>query len=167
MCLQKTHLCHQQSARFSNRIVWMVEIANPFTVHRTSKSFIIMTFYTYIRIYSCYDWEMYLRMILTVIVIHFSDTLLETKETFLLNFRSILAHSTMPESGFLNTWNTLKVLACFELSTYVIARKFRPNCVVRLFFVLLTHQGSHREVYQSFQPSYDIFRRWCQELFRP
>ena len=24
-------------------------------------------------------------------------------------------------------------------------------------FILLTHEGSHREVYQKFQPSYDIF----------
>ena len=24
--------------------------------------------------------------------------------------------------------------------------------------ILLTHEGSHREVYQDFQPSYDIFR---------
>ena len=34
-------------------------------------------------------------------------------------------------------------------------------------FVLLIHKGSHREVYQKFLPSYDIFRRWCQGLFRP
>ena len=34
-------------------------------------------------------------------------------------------------------------------------------------FLLLTHEGSHREVYQEFQPSYDFFRRWCQGLFRP
>ena len=26
------------------------------------------------------------------------------------------------------------------------------------FFILLTHEGSHREIYQEFQPSYDIFR---------
>ena len=25
--------------------------------------------------------------------------------------------------------------------------------------ILLIHEGSHREVYQEFQPSYDIFRR--------
>ena len=25
--------------------------------------------------------------------------------------------------------------------------------------ILLTHEGSHREVYQEFQPNYDIFRR--------
>ena len=31
----------------------------------------------------------------------------------------------------------------------------------------MTHEGSHREVYREFQPSYDIFRRWCQRLFRP
>ena len=30
-------------------------------------------------------------------------------------------------------------------------------------FILLIHEGSHQE----FQPSYDIFRRWCQGLFRP
>ena len=29
------------------------------------------------------------------------------------------------------------------------------------FFILLTHEGSHREVYQVFQPSCDIFRRSC------
>ena len=32
-------------------------------------------------------------------------------------------------------------------------------------FILMIHEGSHREVYQEFQPSYDIFR--CQGLFRP
>ena len=34
-------------------------------------------------------------------------------------------------------------------------------------FILLIHEGSHREVYREFQPSYDIFCRWCQGLFRP
>ena len=34
-------------------------------------------------------------------------------------------------------------------------------------FLLLLHEGSHREVYQEFKPSYDIFRWWCQGLFRP
>ena len=29
------------------------------------------------------------------------------------------------------------------------------------------HEGSHNEVYQEFQLSYDIFCRWCQGLFRP
>ena len=33
-------------------------------------------------------------------------------------------------------------------------------------FILLIHEGSHMEVYQEFQPSYDVFRRWCQGLFR-
>ena len=28
-----------------------------------------------------------------------------------------------------------------------------------LFFNVLTHEGSHREIYRDFQPSYDIFRR--------
>ena len=35
------------------------------------------------------------------------------------------------------------------------------------FFHPADPRGSHREVYQEFQPSYDIFRRWCQGLFRP
>ena len=26
-------------------------------------------------------------------------------------------------------------------------------------FILLIHEGSHKEVYQEFQPSYDIFHR--------
>ena len=34
-------------------------------------------------------------------------------------------------------------------------------------FILLIHEGSHREVYQEFQSSYDIFCRWRQGLFRP
>ena len=38
---------------------------------------------------------------------------------------------------------------------------------IPIFSILLTHEGSHREVYQEFQPSYDIFHRWCQGLFRP
>ena len=35
------------------------------------------------------------------------------------------------------------------------------------FFILLTHEVSHREVCQEFQPSYGIFRKWCRGLFRP
>ena len=35
------------------------------------------------------------------------------------------------------------------------------------FFILLTSEGSYREVYQECQPSYDIFCRWSQTLFRP
>ena len=34
-------------------------------------------------------------------------------------------------------------------------------------YILLIHEGSHKEVYQGFQPSYDIFLRWSQGLFRP
>ena len=33
-------------------------------------------------------------------------------------------------------------------------------------FILLTHEGSHKEVYQILQPSYDISRMWCQGLIR-
>ena len=29
------------------------------------------------------------------------------------------------------------------------------------------HKGSHWEVYQEFQPSYDSLGMWCQGLFRP
>ena len=35
------------------------------------------------------------------------------------------------------------------------------------FLILLIYKGSHREIYQEFQPSYDIIRRWCQGLIRP
>ena len=40
--------------------------------------------------------------------------------------------------------------------------------VKKLFFcfILLTHEGSHRELYQEFQPSHDIFPGWRQGLFR-
>ena len=36
------------------------------------------------------------------------------------------------------------------------------SVIVQLFFsfILLIHEGSHREAYQEFQPSYDIFRRF-------
>ena len=37
----------------------------------------------------------------------------------------------------------------------------------RFCFILLTHEGPYWKVYRKFQPSYDIFRRWCQGLFRP
>ena len=39
--------------------------------------------------------------------------------------------------------------------------------IILFCFILLTHKRSHREVYQKFQPNYDIFRRWCQGLIRP
>ena len=35
------------------------------------------------------------------------------------------------------------------------------------FFILLAHEGSHREAYQESQPSYDILRRWCQVSCTP
>ena len=38
---------------------------------------------------------------------------------------------------------------------------------VLLLLGFFFHQGSHREVYQEFQPSYGVFRKWCQGLFRP
>ena len=38
---------------------------------------------------------------------------------------------------------------------------------ITFFFILLTHEGSHREVYQEFQPNYDILYRWWQGLIRP
>ena len=47
--------------------------------------------------------------------------------------------------GFLNK------LICVEV---------RSKCTY--FFILLTHEGLHREVYRVFQPSYDIFHRVFQ-----
>ena len=47
-----------------------------------------------------------------------------------------------------------------------VLKRIRTLLWEHAFFILLTHEGSHREVYQEFQPSYDIFRRWCQGLFR-
>ena len=36
---------------------------------------------------------------------------------------------------------------------------FLSQSVFFLFVILLTHEGSHRQVYQEFNPGYDIFRR--------
>ena len=44
--------------------------------------------------------------------------------------------------------------------------KVRYDPTSEIFF-LLAHNGSHREVYQEFQPSYDTVCRRCQGLFRP
>ena len=41
--------------------------------------------------------------------------------------------------------------------TYVGPPLFQTQSI--FFLILLTHEGSHREVYQELQPSYDIFRR--------
>ena len=47
-------------------------------------------------------------------------------------------------------------------------RKLFWNRFLDIFsFILLIHEGSHREVYREFQPSYGIFSRWCQGLIRP
>ena len=35
----------------------------------------------------------------------------------------------------------------------------KPSICVCFCFILLTHEGSHREVYRDYQPSYDIIRR--------
>ena len=43
----------------------------------------------------------------------------------------------------------------------------RMNTSLSLFSILLTHGGSHREVYRDFQPSLNIFRRWCQGWIIP
>ena len=54
-------------------------------------------------------------------------------------------------------------------SHFVVRTWISPICYLYNFFsfILLIHEGSHREVYQDFQPSYDIFCSWCQGLFRP
>ena len=55
-----------------------------------------------------------------------------------------------------------------ETNLELVYRKyFILNFRTIFCFLLLTHEGSHREVYREFQPSYDIFRRWCQGLIRP
>ena len=53
-----------------------------------------------------------------------------------------------------------------QWATWITAKIFKV-CLQKLFFLLLTHEGSYRAVYKEFQPSHDIFRRWCQGLFRP
>ena len=58
------------------------------------------------------------------------------------------------------------------LDKRVDLRNHTPFCLIGhhvsfFCFILLTYGGSHTEVYQEFEPSYDIFRRWCQGLFRP
>ena len=32
--------------------------------------------------------------------------------------------------------------------------------IIFFSFILVIHEGSQKEVYQEFQPSYDIVRRW-------
>ena len=49
----------------------------------------------------------------------------------------------------------------------IIGRKKEVFPPVFPFFILLIHEGSHREVYHEFQSSYDTFSRWCKGLFRP
>ena len=59
-------------------------------------------------------------------------------------------------------------LSQVNLNNRIFAFLFQTNEIKGFFsFILLTHEGSHREVYRDFQPSYDIFRRWCQGFFRP
>ena len=40
------------------------------------------------------------------------------------------------------------------MSVFLATRNRRTDCIL---FILLTHEGSHWEVQQEFQPSYDIF----------
>ena len=70
-----------------------------------------------------------------------------------------------------NIWSTFFMLFFFHsffLSFCLSTNRYCPIIPpFFLSFVLLIHEESHREVYQEFQPSYNIFRRWCQGLFRP
>ena len=59
-----------------------------------------------------------------------------------------------------------RVSSTFEKIQLQITRSYNSVSVFRIFYILLTHEGSHREVYQELQPSYEIFLRWCQGLFR-
>ena len=52
-------------------------------------------------------------------------------------------------------------------SVTVVQELIFPNFWTCKLFHPSDPRGSQREVYQEFQPSYDIFRRWCPGLFRP
>ena len=64
-------------------------------------------------------------------------------------------------------WMALKGSSTHPISFTIWNFIWIKYCPFFLFsLLLLIHEGSHREVYQEFQPSYDIFRMWCQRLFR-
>ena len=67
---------------------------------------------------------------------------------------------------FVGFWKFSTPMLFLQCDRHIIASVFK---LYSLFFsfILPIHEGSHREVYQEFQPSYDIFHRWCQGLFRP
>ena len=62
--------------------------------------------------------------------------------------------------------STSSALSQFFIHRYIDSSRHN---IMTPFFILLffIHQGSHREVYQEFHPSYDSFRRWCQGLISP
>ena len=72
-------------------------------------------------------------------------------------------------------WGKLRVSSrlSHRQTTMVLKRVFpvmkllEPSIII--IFISLTYEGSHREVYEDFQPSdyIFIFLRWGQELFRP
>ena len=96
------------------------------------------------------------------------------KRRIFYRFRSILEKGKFPLSFFVRSsylW-AIKSKRQKRVSIYVFFPCIWCNGIVvwlstTFCFILLTHKGSHREVYWEFQPSYDIFRRWCQGLFRP
>ena len=48
---------------------------------------------------------------------------------------------------------------CLSTAANPQSRIYLISRPILVFFILLTHKGSQREVFQAFQPSYDIFRR--------
>ena len=58
-------------------------------------------------------------------------------------------------------------LPVYLRASMIVAHSFTSIYPTFFYFILLIHEGSHREVYQEFQPSYDIFHRCRQGLFRP
>ena len=94
--------------------------------------------------------------------------------TFPINTRAAKdLHARPPLKQEASKWFLVRVITStqrcsfmglFRLNSWVSRQ---AQCLSAFFsFILLIHKRSHREVYQEFQPSYEIFRRRCQGLFR-
>ena len=118
------------------------------------------------------------------------DSLKSSSPTFIWKFTQPLTASSASygnESD--HTFVAIMYRVCGHLSIFFLFTLPIPDlgAFLKLFFTLalLTfrpslgsfnisnklsndiNEGSHREVYKEFRPSYDIFRRWCQGLIRP
>ena len=96
------------------------------------------------------DWETPFAMIICLTDVEWVGLICLSVQVILQCHSSY--HLLVSFLGYLRRWKIL-IFLVFHL-------KKKP------IFILLTHKGSHREVYQEFQPSYDIIFRWCQGLFR-